>query len=563
MRDGLKHKPPKWADHFLEWWCSPQFIEEVQGDLHEAFHRRCHKKGAPLARLLFIADVLRSISFRTRNPFHSKTKSGAMLKNNLKISVRVFSRNKAYTLFNVLSLTSALAISMLILTYVWFELSYDQNNSLTDLVVRITMDYFSGDTLTDQDAEMYHPAGPALAEAIPEVIGFTRAFLLHGGTLQVGNEYFRQSEVYVVDSSYFRLLGHPLIKGKSETIFSLPYEAVLTESVALKYFSTLDVIGESIRITPFTQDFKVTGIVHDSPANTHLPFRMLLSYPTIHAAFGDEGYGWDNNSSYTYLLLAPNTQPDHLQTKLDRLTDQLHAKDQILNERIVAQPINDIHLYSHKSFEATRNGDASSVFILLGVSMLVIVIAIVNYINLSTAKSLDRAKEVGIRKVVGSSLHQIRTQFFTESLLINLFSALAASAAVILLFPAFVNMAGLPDGFSMWSEPMFVCVVAGVVIMSTLASGVFPAFILSAFKPIQVLKGKFSRSAKGALLRKGLVVFQFSITIFLLIQTFAARQQLRFMRRLDLGMDVEQTIVVHARMIGTSVPWMGPLRRNC
>jgi putative ABC transport system permease protein len=315
MHDGKKTKPPKWADHFLEWWCSPQFIEEVQGDLHEAFHRRCNEKGVPRARLLFIADVLRSISFRTTgNPFHSKTKSGVMLRNNLKISLRVFSRNKAYTLINVVSLTSALAISMLILTYVWFELSFEQNNALADRVVRITMDYLSGETLTDQDAEMYHPAGPAITETFPEVIGFTRATLLRGGTVKVGNEYFRESEVYMVDSSYFRLLGHPLIKGKAETIFSLPYEAVLTESVALKYFSTLDVIGESIRVTPFTQDFKVTGIVHDSPANTHLPFQMLLSYPTIHAAFGDEGYGWDNNNSYTYLLLAPNTQPDHLQT---------------------------------------------------------------------------------------------------------------------------------------------------------------------------------------------------------------------------------------------------------
>jgi len=539
---------PRWPIKILRRILDTSYHEELEGDLEEVYQDNLDHHSIRYARWQFLWEVIRLIRPALMKKFHfiPRPIADIMIKNNLKISLRVFSRNRSYTFINVLSLTSALAISMLILAYVHFEMSYERDNPLADRIVRITMDYLSGGTLTDQDAEMYHPAGPAIMETIPEVSAFTRANGLPGETVQAGNEYFRESEVYVVDSSFFRLLDRPLIKGNPRTIFATPYEAVLTASVALKYFSTLDVIGESIRLSSFSQDIKITGVVHDAPPNTHLPFRILLSYPTLQAAFGNEGYGWDNNNAYTYLLLTANTQFDQLQNKLNQLTDELHAKGQILNERIVAQPLKDIHLYSHKSFEPTQNGDAISVFILLGVSILVIIIAVVNYVNLSTAKSLDRAKEVGIRKVVGSSLLQIRTQFFTESLLINLFSALAATALMILVLPQFVHMSGLPSGFSLWRDPLFIYVFAVVVVMSTLASGAFPAFILSAFKPIQVLRGKFSRSAKGALLRKALVVFQFSITIFLLIQTFTAGQQLKFMRELDLGMDIERTIVVRA-----------------
>ncbi|MEQ9413996.1 MAG: FtsX-like permease family protein, partial [Cyclobacteriaceae bacterium] len=191
-----------------------------------------------------------------------------------------------------------------------------------------------------------------------------------------------------------------------------------------------------------------------------------------------------------------------------------------------------------------QNGDATSVFFLLAVAILVIIIAVVNYINLSTAKSLDRAKEVGIRKVIGSSLGQLRTQFFTESFLINLFAGLFALGLILISFPAFRNMAGLPDGFHFWNDPLFWYLLLSIIAFNTVLSGIFPAFILSSFHPISVLKGKFSRSARGMLLRKSLVVFQFSMTLFLLIQTFTAERQLTFMRNIDVGLDIERVFVL-------------------
>lgn len=547
MKNSENTQPPEWAVKFLRWFCKSAYLEDIEGDLKELFAKRLELYGKRKATWFYILNVIKL--FRPGIiylPVRININSNAMIKNNIRISLRVFSRNKSYSFINILSLTSALTISMLILAYVHFQLSYEQDDSLADRVVRITMDYLSGGTLTDQDAEMYNPAGPALEERIPEVIGFTRVRVLRGTTVQVGQTYYRETGVYMVDSSFFRLFDQPLIRGNVKNIFAAPYEVVLTSSLAEKYFGNLDVIGKSVRISMLSQDLKIVGVIHDSPANTHLPYRILMSYPTLEAAFGSEGMGWDNNNTYTYLLLSPGARLDQLQVKLDKFTNTLHSQGGIKNERIVAQPIKDIHLYSHKSFEATQNGDARAVFILLGVSILVIIIAIVNYINLSTAKSLDRAKEVGIRKVVGSSLRQIRAQFFTESLLINLFSAIMAIATMFLVLPAFIKLAGLPKGFSLWHDPGLMIVFAGVVIISSIASGAFPAFILSALKPIQVLKGKFSRTARGTVLRKTLVVFQFSITIFLLIQTFTAGRQLRYMRNMDLGMNADHTMVVYA-----------------
>lgn len=469
-----------------------------------------------------------------------------MFRNNLKISFRVFARNKSYTLINILGMSSGLAIAMLIVLYVRFELSFENGNPVADRLVRITMDYLNGETVIDQDAETYHPIGPRMSSEFSEIVNFTRASPINDATLRIGDDYFRENEIYAVDPAFLTLFNRPLLSGDQKNILAAPFEVVLTESLALKYFKQTNVVGESLWISTFNRYFKITGIVADSPNNTHLKFHMLLSYSSIKAAFGEEGYGWDNNNTYTYLLLSDALQYEKFLINLNSFNDRLHRENKILNERIVAQPIRDIHLYSHKSYEVEQNGDASSVFFLLGVAILVIVIAIVNYINLSTAKSLDRAKEVGIRKVVGSSLNQLRAQFFTESFLISLFSGLFAIGLMLIFLPAFRNISGLSSDFHFLKDPLFWYTMISAILFTTILSSVFPALILSSFQPIKVLKGKFARSARGIILRKALVIFQFSITIFLLIQTFTAERQLNYMREKDLGLDIEHTIVVRS-----------------
>ena len=418
-------------------------------------------------------------------------------------------RKKFYTVINVVGLSFGLAIVMLISLYVRFELSFEKDNPLADRLVRVTMDYLNGETIIDQDAETYHPMGPRMLSEFSEIENFARAYPVNNTTIKAGDEFFREQKIFAVDPSFLHLFNYSLLSGNQQNVLIHPYEVLVTQSLALKYFKKIDVVGESINISRFDKTFKITGLVADPPANTHLKFNMLISYPSLKAAFGEEGFAWDNNNAYTYLLLTNAGQYENFSNHLNSFNDRLHAEGKILNERMIAQPIKDIHLYSHKSFELEQNGDADSVFLLLGVAILVIVIAVVNYINLSTATSLDRAKEVGIRKVIGSSVNQLRAKFFIESFLINIISGFVALALVGIVLPGFTLVAGLPANFSSWSDLTMYTIIIFSILISTILSSVFPAFILSKFQPSAVLKGKFSRSKSGVLLRKVLVVFQF------------------------------------------------------
>ena len=469
-----------------------------------------------------------------------------MLRDNVKISFRILARRRFYTVINVVGLSFGLAIVLLISLYVRFELSYEKDNPLADRLVRITMDYLNGEAVIDQDAEMYHPMAPRMLSEFSEVENFARAYPLNNATIKVGNEFFREEKLFSVDPSFLLLFNCTLLSGDEQNVLKNPYEVVLTKSMALKYFGNTDVVGESINISPFDQPLKVTGLVSDAPSNTHLKFNMLVSHASLKSAFGEEGFAWDNNNAYTYLLLTNSDQYEGFSRKLSAFNEKLHQEGKILNERVIAQPVKDIHLYSQKSFELEQNGDADSVFFLMGVGIMVIVIAVVNYINLSTATSLDRAKEVGIRKVIGSSVGQLRAKFFVESFLINIISALVALAIIGIVLPGFIHMAGLPADFYLWSDGTFYVIIAGTILISTFLSSVFPAIILSQFQPIAVLKGKFSHSIRGTLLRKSLIVFQFAITGFLLIQTVTADRQLAYMRKKDLGLDAERTVVVRS-----------------
>ena len=469
-----------------------------------------------------------------------------MLRDNVKISFRILARRRFYTVINVVGLSFGLAIVLLISLYVRFELSYEKDNPLADRLVRITMDYLNGEAVIDQDAEMYHPMAPRMLSEFSEVENFARAYPLNNATIKVGNELFREEKLFSVDPSFLLLFNCTLLSRDEQNILKNPYEVVLTKSMALKYFGNTDVVGESINISPFDQPLKVTGVVADAPSNTHLKFNMLVSYASLKSAFGEEGFAWDNNNAYTYLLLTNSDQYEGFSRKLSAFNEKLHQEGKILNERVIAQPVKDIHLYSQKSFELEQNGDADSVFFLMGVGIMVIVIAVVNYINLSTATSLDRAKEVGIRKVIGSSVGQLRAKFFVESFLINIISALVALAIIGIVLPGFIHMAGLPADFYLWSDGTFYVIIAGTILISTFLSSVFPAIILSQFQPIAVLKGKFSHSIRGTLLRKSLIVFQFAITGFLLIQTVTADRQLAYMRKKDLGLDADRTVVVRS-----------------
>ncbi|MEZ0540760.1 FtsX-like permease family protein [Fibrella arboris] len=473
-----------------------------------------------------------------------------MLTNYFKIAFRTFRKDTTFTLINVVGLATGLAVALFIIQYVRFELSYENTHPLADRIVRLTMDYMNGNTIDSQDTETNPPLGPKIKREISQVVNYTRAYPIGNPsvTIQIGQNYHLVEKVLAVDSSFFSMFNYPLIRGSRKELFTKPRQAVLTEAMALTYFNTLDVLGKTLKIQRSSGSilFDVVGVVPNSPANTHLKFDMLFSYPTMLSDFGEREDNWDGNNTLTYLQLADNANYAGFEQSLVAFNDRLHGEKRLIHERVVAQKIGDIHLYSHKTFETEPNGDASSVYFLLGVAFLVLLSAFVNYVNLTTSKALDRAREIGMRKVVGSTQRQIRTQIFMETTLINIVAGVVAVLLVVSLRPVFVEVAGLPEGFTVFRDAFFWESLSAFLVLSISLSGFYPAFVLASFDPVVVLKGSFSRSVKGTLLRKSLVVCQFAITVILLVQTFAVYRQVNFLREQNLGVTIDHTLVVKA-----------------
>ncbi|HWA33667.1 MAG TPA: ABC transporter permease, partial [Cyclobacteriaceae bacterium] len=472
---------PKWPGKILRLFLNQKYHEELEGDLEEVYWQ--YKKqysNAKLNTMLIweIARLLRPILLKSIS-IDRLTSGRHMLKSNFKTSLRVFGRNKAYTLINILGLTLGLAIALMTLQYVRFELSYENKIPSVGQVMRITLDLLNAGTVVDQDAQTYHPVGPRIQAEFPEVENFTRALSVKETTVRVGDEFLKGTGLLAVDTSFLQMFGYTLRHGNPSSVFRGPDEAILTRSQAMNFFGKENAVGESFWLSTVDRYLRVTGIVEDPPVNSHLRFSMLIPYSAI-KPYVDEA-GWRENNTYTYVRLKDGVPLSTLANNLEVLSKRLNAENRMANEKLVAQPVADIHLHSHKSFEMDQNGDASSVYFLFGVALLVIVIAMLNYINLATSKSLDRAKEVGIRKVTGSTVAQLRTQFFTESLLINGFAGMCAIVLMTLLQPAFKNISGLPSSFSFYGDPLFWWMLGAAVIAGGLLAGSFPAIILSSF----------------------------------------------------------------------------------
>ncbi len=473
-----------------------------------------------------------------------------MLLNYTIIAWRNLRKNGTFSLINIFGLATGLAVALLISQYVRFELSYENANPLADRVVRLSMDYLNGGTVNAQDAETYPPIAAKALREMSEVQSYARAYPLRNrlSTVQIGDRYYQLDNVYAVDSSFFRMFNYPLLRGKASGVFSKPREAILTKTMALTYFNTLDVVGKTIKI-PKSNGFvlfEIAGVVPDSPANTHLKFDMVVSYPTMLSDFGEDENNWNNNNAYTYLQIADGTTHERFVKSLEKLNGRLLQQKRFQNERVIAQKISDIHLYSHKTFETENNGDPHSVYMLLGVAVLVLLGALVNYVNLTTAKALDRAREIGVRKAVGSNQRQIRMQVLVETVFVNLLAGALAVSMVAILEPAFINVTGLPKGFHMFGDIFFWKSVGAFLLLSVTLSAFYPSIVLASFEPVKVLKGNFSTSVKCAFLRKSLVVFQFVVTLILLVQTVVVYRQVKYLREQKLGLNMDHTLVVKA-----------------
>ena len=492
-----------------------------------------------------------------------------MVKNLLLTAFRNLKKNKFFSLLNIFGLAVGMTVFLLIAQYVKFEHSYESFIPNKENIYRVSLTSYRNKEIISASAENYPAVGPTLKNDIPEVISYARLYNLgYKNNVIITNENakpepiaFKQRKFLYADSSFLPMMGYAMIKGDARTALAEPFTAVVSEKYARMYFGSEDPIGKTLRLRDDDANdelVKVTGVFKDLPANTHLKFDVLFSYKTLFAR-GDwasrrYNQSWTRADMYTFVQLRNGVDPKLVEAKLASIinTNKPQLTEGHEAEVLTLQPLKDIHLHSDLAEEPETNGNANVVFFLGLIGIFVLIIACINYVNLSTARALTRAKEVGVRKVIGAFKHQLIAQFLVEAALVNLVSLIIAFGLIILALPYFNTLSGLSLNISYLFQSWFITLLLILFFAGSLLSGFYPAYILSSFKPVTILKGKLKSNASGILLRKGLVVTQFMASVALIAGTFIVYSQLHYMLSQNIGMNVNQVLVTDRPAITAS-----------
>ena len=469
-----------------------------------------------------------------------------MIKNLLLVALRNFKRDRWYSLLNILGLTIGITFSLFLIFYVKDELSYDRYNKKADRIYRITSFIKEPEKETMKWTATQFPLGPALQKEFPEVEATVRFVGMDKTMYKRGEFRSYEDKVFYADSTLFNIFTYEFLEGNPRNALVEPKSMVLTESLAKKYFGKITgVVGQSLQ-NAGGDVFKITAVIRDVPFNSHIRFNMLVSASTLAKDFANS---WGAFGFYTYVLLRPNTDPVAFEKKLlpmyDRHMAEIFSKFNIKIHYGV-QPITAIHLHSDFQGEPEELGSISYIYIFSAVALFMIIIACINYMNLTTARSARRAKEIGIRKVAGSTKPQLIVQFLVESTLTTIVALLLSMGLVALLLSTFNALSGKSIGFHALIEPGSILILLGIVLIVGLLGGSYPALYLSSFNPIDILKGSLAKGSSNVALRRVLVVTQFSIAMIMLICTWVVYDQLNYLEKKDLGFDKQEVLSIAA-----------------
>ncbi len=474
-----------------------------------------------------------------------------MFRNYLTVAFRNLFRNRISSLVNILGLAIGMAAFVLIIQYVRFELSYDNFHEKQEVIFRLQQDRFNQGELTTQWAAGCSAVGQALYENFEEVENFTR-FQKFEGVMTYGEKKFREEEIYAADTSFFEIFSFRILKGDGQTSLENPLTIMLSESTARKYFGDEDPMGKSLRFNGGLE-FEVTGVFADPPRNSHLKPDILASWATMVRFQGPQvNTAWQWDAFFNYIQLHPDVDYKAFEAKLPPFVEEQTGESLARfgdGMEFHLQPLRSIHLHSDFMFEAEPGGNARSVYALMVVAIFLVVIAWVNFINLSGARSLERAREVGMRKVTGAFRSQVMAQFLFESVLVNLLAILLAVVLVLLFHPSFNLLTGETLDYSFGANKAFWLGVMFLFVAGAFLSGIYPALFLSSFKPTTVFQGVSELKVGGLGMRRFLVIFQFATSLLLIAGTLAVYMQINFMRNSDLGVDIENVLV----LLGPSV----------
>lgn len=466
-----------------------------------------------------------------------------MIKNYLLLAIKHFRKQKMFSIINILGLTTGITCCMLIFLFILNEFSVDNFHKKGKNIFRV-MRVGNNNGVRSEIPYVSATYGPALKNDFPDAIEESVRVMHDNNLLSYKNVSFNEKNMFLTDANFFKVFDFHLLKGDPASVLKDPNSIVLTASTAKKYFGDEDPIGKIIEMNK-QQQLKVTGITADVPANSHLQFDMVVPLEVLRPTQPNWFEEWPNNTMFTYVLLNPAVKPAQLESQFPGFMDKYLGKffaTAGFKMGLMIKPLKDIY-FSTDRFDNVKHGDKNMVYIFMSVAILILIIACINFINLATARASDRSKEVGLRKVLGAVKKQLLGQFIIESILFATLACVLSIGLLQLVMPSYTQLLGfqLP---AYWNNPLFYLFIAGVIILVGILAGSYPALVLASFKPIESLKGKLKVGKGGTFFRKALVVFQFSISVILIISVVVIVEQMNYVRNINLGYDKEQTMVV-------------------
>jgi len=550
--------PPAWATRFLYWYCREELAEEIEGDIREIYEETFTAKGQRAASLQYMWNVLRfcqPFAWKKRNikNYQNNFYLGPMLKNYIIIAYRSLVKKLGYSLVNIFGLAVGITVCLLIVIFVQYELSFDKFQK--ENVYRINLNRVYPEREVNYTF-IPHSIGPQLKVDFPEVEEVTRVLRNFAPiVVRYGETFFYEEKILFADSTTFAVLEIPLAEGDPETALKEPNSLVITESTSKKYFGEESPIGKTLETGQ--GNFIVRAIAKDYPVNSHIEFDFIASLSTFPGFAQPNWIGFD---AITYIKLRPGADAKLLEAQFPEFVKKYAAgaiqqRNGISYDEYIAagngynytlQSVNDIYLHSNLEGEIKPNGNITYVYIFISAAIFILLIACINFMNLATARSTERAKEVGIRKVLGSVRQQLIGQFITESVLITVVSSVIALLALVFVLPFFSDISNRELSLSFLLQPLTMGIMVATILIIGFLAGVYPAFVLSSFQPASVLKGKMQTSKYGVVLRNGLVVFQFAISIALISCTMIIFNQMSFMLNKSLGYNKDHVVVVES-----------------
>ena len=562
----MKSNPPKWADTLLSWVCKKEVLESMQGDLHEMYERDRLNRGKPYADWQFFLATTGIIRPRLIKNLEGQIKLNqyGMFKNYFKTALRNANREKAFTALNIFCLAVGLSACLYVSMYTKSEFSYDQFHEKADRIYRINQTFIWGEV-----DELFGSTGPAVMgavqEEIPEFEAMCRIHPLENVPLahalgQDEKVIFEEKGIRAVDSTFFDVFTFPLLKGNAETALDYPNSVVLTEETALKYFNSIDVLGKQILIEDdeVKGPFQVTGVAQDVPGNSHITFDMLISMSSIgRLSWSHDSWIW--TTFVAFGVLRPDADPSFVADKVAQVPAK-YLESFLVKYRgitykefletgeswdLYMQPLLDIHLSGGQVFSRlNETRGIKGIYIMATISVLILLLSVINFVNLATAKASRRGKEVGVRKVLGSKRRDLVWQFLFESVFLCTLAFILSLGLVRLFMNELNDLFGQQIVFSSLFEPLLILPFIGFALLIGVLAGIYPAFYLSAFRPVRVLKGKGSNATSGGMVRNALVTVQFTISIALIACALIVKNQVGYWLDMDLGFNRNNIIVI-------------------